>query len=291
MNEPTKGKLAAGEPGHDARRPLDAHPDRRRAEHPPAALGGRATATGRLDLVVAPIFGPTARPPAFDQEPAAIVLSSTRDPTRSRAAGVDGSRVGDAPVLHAIEVIDLDGDGRRRHPRREQPRCDPVRGVAMHAAAPVIRPRALAPGPRRRPRRRGRARSTRPPHGRPTVPRHGRALARHRGRRLPRPSRRSRSTFGPRTVIDTTLKEGHALWVADVDGDGDDEVFAGYRGPGTSVLITTSTASLGPHRARRRDRRAGPPRRRPRRRRHARRRRHRRQDAQRRLVPAEEAGR
>ena len=42
--------------------------------------------------------------------------------------------------------------------------------------------------------------------------------------------------FGPRTVIDSTLKEGHALWVADVDGDGDDEVFAGYRGPGTSVL-------------------------------------------------------
>ena len=43
--------------------------------------------------------------------------------------------------------------------------------------------------------------------------------------------------FGPRTVIDTTLKEGHALWVADVDSDGDDEVFAGFRGPGTSVLM------------------------------------------------------
>ena len=43
--------------------------------------------------------------------------------------------------------------------------------------------------------------------------------------------------FGPRTVIDSTLKEGHALWVADVDRDGDDEVFAGYRGPGTSVLM------------------------------------------------------
>ena len=47
----------------------------------------------------------------------------------------------------------------------------------------------------------------------------------------------ARSPFGPRTVIDTTLNDGHALWVADVDGDGDDEVFAGYRGPGTSVLV------------------------------------------------------
>jgi hypothetical protein len=42
--------------------------------------------------------------------------------------------------------------------------------------------------------------------------------------------------FGPRSVIDTSLKEGHALWVADVDGDGDDEVFAGFRGAGASVL-------------------------------------------------------
>ncbi len=39
-----------------------------------------------------------------------------------------------------------------------------------------------------------------------------------------------------RTVIDTTLKDGHALWVADVDNDGDDEVFAGYRGQGTSLI-------------------------------------------------------
>jgi hypothetical protein len=35
---------------------------------------------------------------------------------------------------------------------------------------------------------------------------------------------------GPRLVIDATLDDGHALWVADVDGDGDDEVFAGHRG-------------------------------------------------------------
>ncbi len=34
----------------------------------------------------------------------------------------------------------------------------------------------------------------------------------------------------PRTVLDDTLADGHALWVADVDADGDDEVFAGHRG-------------------------------------------------------------
>ena len=38
-------------------------------------------------------------------------------------------------------------------------------------------------------------------------------------------------------MIDETLDDGHALWVADVDGDGDDEIFAGDRGPGASVLM------------------------------------------------------
>ena len=36
--------------------------------------------------------------------------------------------------------------------------------------------------------------------------------------------------FGPRSVIDDTLADGHALWVADIDGDGDQEIFAGHRG-------------------------------------------------------------
>ncbi len=36
--------------------------------------------------------------------------------------------------------------------------------------------------------------------------------------------------FGPRSVLDDTLADGHALWVADIDGDGDDEIFAGHRG-------------------------------------------------------------
>ncbi len=31
-------------------------------------------------------------------------------------------------------------------------------------------------------------------------------------------------------MIDDTLADGHALWVADIDGDGQDEIFAGHRG-------------------------------------------------------------
>jgi hypothetical protein len=39
------------------------------------------------------------------------------------------------------------------------------------------------------------------------------------------------------TMVDDTLDAGHALWVADFDGDGDDEVFAGHRGKDHRVSL------------------------------------------------------
>lgn len=41
----------------------------------------------------------------------------------------------------------------------------------------------------------------------------------------------------PRHVIDESFHEGHALACADLDRDGNDEIVAGYRGPGTSLFI------------------------------------------------------
>lgn len=40
-----------------------------------------------------------------------------------------------------------------------------------------------------------------------------------------------------RSVVDTTFNEGHALICADLDGDGVDEIVAGYRGKGRSLYI------------------------------------------------------
>ncbi len=40
-----------------------------------------------------------------------------------------------------------------------------------------------------------------------------------------------------RHVIDQTLVDGHALLAADLDGDGRDEIIAGYRGKGRSVYL------------------------------------------------------
>ncbi len=39
-----------------------------------------------------------------------------------------------------------------------------------------------------------------------------------------------------RIVLDDTFKQGHGVFAADLDGDGDDEVIAGYREPGTGTI-------------------------------------------------------
>ncbi|HET9176877.1 MAG TPA: VCBS repeat-containing protein [Terriglobia bacterium] len=43
--------------------------------------------------------------------------------------------------------------------------------------------------------------------------------------------------FSERHVIDSSFNDGHALVCADLDGDGNDEIIAGFRGPGTSLFI------------------------------------------------------
>jgi hypothetical protein len=144
--------------------------------------------------------------------------------------------------LHAIKVLDVDGDG-----RVEVLSADNL-GVALFDRQPGERgswsSRTLVAGAPGAAPKRG---SSEVHVGRladgsrflATVePWHGTKVAIYRAER---PSSSSGSTafpesFGPRTVIDDTLQDGHALWVADVDGDGDDEVFAGFRGAGTSVL-------------------------------------------------------
>ena len=48
---------------------------------------------------------------------------------------------------------------------------------------------------------------------------------------------RRRANQWDRQVIDTTLVDGHTIQAADLNGDGMDEVIAGYRGQGRSVYI------------------------------------------------------
>ncbi len=67
----------------------------------------------RLDLVVAPIFGREARPPDYASPAQAPGVLDRDDPEHKKWTG---TVVGTRRVIHAIEVIDADGDGRLRHP-------------------------------------------------------------------------------------------------------------------------------------------------------------------------------
>jgi hypothetical protein len=48
-----------------------------------------------------------------------------------------------------------------------------------------------------------------------------------------------------RQVIDDSLVSGHTIWTGDFDGDGNDEVVAGFRGKGQRVLIYSAGDSKG----------------------------------------------
>jgi hypothetical protein len=48
-----------------------------------------------------------------------------------------------------------------------------------------------------------------------------------------------------RHVIDSTFRDGHALACGDLDGDGNDEIVAGYRGPGTSLYAYYAVGPFG----------------------------------------------
>ena len=48
-----------------------------------------------------------------------------------------------------------------------------------------------------------------------------------------------------RHVIDPSFHEGHALACADLDGDGNDEIVAGFRGPGTSLYVYYAADASG----------------------------------------------
>jgi hypothetical protein len=50
-----------------------------------------------------------------------------------------------------------------------------------------------------------------------------------------------------RQVIDDALDQGHTILTADLNGDGNDEIIAGYRGKGRSVNVYYTNGSKGEH--------------------------------------------
>lgn len=228
MNTPTKGKLLLAEQGTGLDDPWTIK-----------RLGdigsihrlrwGDVDGKDGLDLIIAPIFGPEAKPPAYQQAAATIVRYKfdRRTPKNEPAL----QRLFSCFVLHAIDVVDVTGDGRPDILAADNQGVQLITydgngardGDSAWRTVPLL---AGAPG--EAPKRGcsevhlGRAGGKR--FITTIEPWHGTDVA------VCTEKEPLSLNFGSRTVIDDTLADGHALWVADVDGDGDDEIFAGHRG-------------------------------------------------------------
>ncbi len=117
MNTPTTGKLLLAVQGRGLDDPWKLVPI--------ADIGsihrlrwGDINGDKRLDLVVAPIFGPKAKPPIYD-DPARLVFFDGKDDIK--AGKTTQFLLAKRPVIHAIELSDARAAGRAIHPDRRQP--------------------------------------------------------------------------------------------------------------------------------------------------------------------------
>lgn len=240
MNEPWRGKLALavqdeGEPRGWRMIALGEIPSIHRVRW--GHFGG-----GRLALVAAPIFGSESRPPTYEQDLAHLWVVGGLTP-----AGLpEGAELGTArtdwkrPVWHAIAVV-RDGAGAGL-------RCDTILtadnlgvaalrvvdagagvGLSVHDVSLVRGWDGPAPNRGCSEVHWGRLADGRRFLG--TIePWHGSRVVVSITKDQAEGSSPGSAVLGEPVVLDDSLDQGHALWVADVDGDGDDEVFAGHRG-------------------------------------------------------------
>ena len=208
---------------------------------------------GRVELVDAPIVGYGAKPPDYSvgapltwyAEPEALLAPHASAGARSGgewdAHLIDSSLT----VVHGINVLDWDGDGRDEvltasfegvHLFHAAGRGDGLRWTRTHLAAGD--------------------QDSKPARGSSEI-----GVGKVGGRRflatieawhgdkvvvyLEPDSKAERSGLWERHVIDSSFRDGHALACADLDGDGNDEIVAGFRGPGTSLYVYYTTDSSG----------------------------------------------
>jgi hypothetical protein len=228
MSEPTKGKLALAVQGSG--------PDAPWRLVPIADVGsihrlrwGDIDGDRKLDLIVAPIFGPEAKPPAYEDEAFVVAYHSDAD---TKTGTWHAHPVIKHPVIHAIEVRPLPATQGRSVVLTADNEGVSIVGEGMVTDGPsyTLTTRVLVPGARGEPPKRGcsEIHLGKLADGRQFLatiePWHGTDVV------LWPEEKPESMKFGARAVLDSTLADGHALWVADVDGDGDDEVFAGHRG-------------------------------------------------------------
>jgi len=252
MKIPTRGKLFLASQGGT----LDAPWTLRHVADVPSIHRVRwadIEGDGKPELIVAPIFGSESQPPTYDQDLARIV-EFRPDPDLPKTGKWIEREIMRRPVVHTVKVF----PARVEKNWGKQPgfiiTADNT-GVSLAQAestedGKIIKwnadPKPLAPGASGVAPKRGSSevqigRKSREPQAEflTTIdPWHGSELvvwqfdARNMLKGMVKGlfTGDHSSAIMSRIVIDNTLDDGHALWTADVDGDGTDEIFAGHRG-------------------------------------------------------------
>lgn len=190
---------------------------------------GDLDGSGHKQLVHAPLFGPGSQG-ARDPKPAH--LWAVRVPDDVRSAPVQVTKIDESlTVLHGLCVADLDGDGRdeiltasfegiyRFDLEGQTPNLH-WKKTQISVGAPPVSP---APGAARGSSEIIPGRFV---DGRPFLA----AIEPWHGHQVVIYTPGDPDGLWQRRVLDDTLREGHALVVADLDQDGVDEIVAGWRG-------------------------------------------------------------
>ncbi len=194
---------------------------------------------GRQELVVVPIVGAGSRPPDYPvpaqitwfEMPEALLTGHAAAARQESSKWVPHLIDDTLNLVHGVHVMDWNGDG------RDEILTASAQGVNLFTAkgrgANIEWTRTLlTPGDQ-----------TERYHGASEIgvgKVHGRRFLAtiepwHGDKVVVYPQ--VKGGFPERLVIDSSFKSGHALVCADLDGDGNDEIIAGYRGPGTSLFI------------------------------------------------------
>jgi Aldos-2-ulose dehydratase, beta-propeller domain/FG-GAP-like repeat len=194
---------------------------------------------GRLELVDVPIVGAGSRPPDYSV-PAPITWFEMPDSLQTgNAEGIQQQSNNWSPhlidgslnIVHGVLIMDWDGDGRDEILTASTQGVNLFKSKGRGTNLSWTRT-LLTPGDQTERYHGASEIGVGKVHG-------GRVLATiepwHGNKVVVYP--RTAAGFSERHVIDSSFKNGHALVCADLDGDGNDEIVAGYRGPGTSLFI------------------------------------------------------
>ena len=203
--------------------------------------------SGRLVLVNAPLLGVGAGPPEYRvgapltwYEPPESLLSGHAAAVAHKQSAWTPHLIDDSlTVVHGINIVDWDGDGRDEILTASFEGVHLFQSIGRMPNLQWSKTRLAAGDQISKPRRGSSEIAVGKVHGRRFLasiePWHGEQVVVY--------FEGKPGELWSRHVIDDSFCNGHALAIGDLDGDGNDEIVAGYRGAGTSLHVYTADAT------------------------------------------------